>query len=127
MSIVSGRLHRIGMHVCPTRQSCAPAAAEGRQLVTTVHGREPRWLHEHAVTTLTTTTLGQLLDGVIPGIHLRGFASPGECAAFCAAVDEATRGAAWASSKTSQYTNIGGDSPTTDTCAHTHSTLFTIQ
>ena len=124
MSIVSGRLHRIGMHVCPTRQSCA--ATEGRQLVTTVHGREPRWLHEHAVTTLTTTTLGQLLDGVIPGIHLRGFASPGECAAFCAAVDEATRGAAWASSKTSVYTNIGGDSTTTIPI-RTHSTLFTFQ
>ena len=124
MSIVSGRLHRIGMHVCPTRQSCA--ATEDRQLVTTVHGREPRWLHEHAVTTLTTTTLGQLLDGVIPGIHLRGFASPGECAAFCAAVDEATRGAAWASSKTSVYTNIGGDSTTTIPI-HTHSTLFTFQ
>ena len=89
----------------PARHSYA--ATEGCQLVTTVHGHEPRWLHEHAASSLTESSLALLLDGLIPGIHLRGFASPGECAAFCAAVDEATGGAAWAS-KTSQYTNIGG-------------------
>ena len=115
---MSGRLGRIGQHVCPTRHSYA--ATEGCRLVTTVHGHEPRWLHEHAASSLTESSLALLLDGLIPGIHLRGFASKGECAAFCAAVDEVTRGAAWAS-KTSQYTNIGGDRPHSTPGSTSHS------